>query len=56
MRKVVASLFVSLDGVAEFPNQWLFEFDDMMAAIFAEIVGFDTILLGRVTYQPERKA
>lgn len=52
MRKIVASLFVSLDGVAESPNKWQFEFDDdMMAAITAEAAVVDTILLGRVTYQ-----
>ncbi|MCI0556268.1 MAG: dihydrofolate reductase family protein [Anaerolineae bacterium] len=52
MRKVVASLFISLDGVAESPDKWQFEFDDdMTAAITAEIAGIDTILLGRVTYE-----
>jgi len=50
VRKVVASLFISLDGVAESPDKWQFEFDDdMMAAITAEIAAVDTILLGRVT-------
>ncbi|MCI0708803.1 MAG: dihydrofolate reductase family protein [Chloroflexi bacterium] len=52
MRNVVASLFVSLDGVAESPDQWQFEFDDdMLATITAEVAGVDTILLGRVTYE-----
>jgi dihydrofolate reductase len=52
MRKVVASLFVSLDGVAESPDKWQFEFDDDMAvAIGAEVAEVDTILLGRVTYE-----
>ncbi len=52
MRKVIASLFIALDGVAESPDKWQFEFDDdMMAAITAEIAGIDTILLGRVTYE-----
>jgi dihydrofolate reductase len=52
VRKVIASLFISLDGVAESPDKWQFEFDeDMLAAITAEIAGVDTILLGRVTYQ-----
>jgi dihydrofolate reductase len=51
MRKVVASLFISLDGVTESPDKWQFEFDDdMMAAMTAAIAGIDTILLGRVTY------
>lgn len=52
MRNVVASLFVSLDGVAEAPDQWQFEFDeDMMAAITEEMAAVDTMLLGRVTYE-----
>ena len=52
MRKVIASQFISLDGVAESPDKWQFEFDDdMLAAITAEIAGVDTILLGRVTYE-----
>lgn len=52
MRNVVASLFISLDGVAESPKKWQFEFDDdMLAAITAEVAGVDTILLGRVTYE-----
>ncbi len=52
MRKVVASLFISLDGVVESPNQWQFEhFDeDMMASIKAHITAEDALLLGRVTY------
>jgi len=27
MRKVVAGLFISLDGVTEAPDKWQFEFD-----------------------------
>jgi dihydrofolate reductase len=51
MRKVVASLFISLDGVAQSPDKWQFEFDDDMgAAITAEVAEVDTLLLGRVTY------
>ena len=53
MRKVVAGLFISLDGVIQSPNQWQFDhFDnEMMAAMEAHIAKEDTILLGRVTYQ-----
>jgi dihydrofolate reductase len=53
MRKVVAGLFISLDGVTESPDQWQFDhFDDgMMAALQAHIAEEDAILLGRVTYQ-----
>ena len=53
MRKVIAGLFISLDGVTESPNEWQFDnFDaDMVAALVAHIAAEDTILLGRVTYQ-----
>ncbi|MBE7556266.1 MAG: dihydrofolate reductase [Anaerolineales bacterium] len=53
MRKVIAGLFISLDGVTESPDQWQFDhFDaEMMAALNAHIAAEDTILLGRVTYQ-----
>lgn len=52
MRKVVAGLFISLDGVIQSPNQWQFDnFDnEMMAAMEAHLAKEDTILLGRVTY------
>jgi dihydrofolate reductase len=51
MRKVVSMLFISLDGVAESPDQWQFEFDaDMGAALDSLIKQQDGILLGRVTY------
>src|SRR5262245_29209226 len=53
MRKVVAGLFITVDGVTEAPNQWQFDnFDeDMMAALSSHIEAEDTMLLGRVTYQ-----
>ncbi len=52
MRKVVAGLFVALDGVAESPDQWQFEFDaEMGASMGAQIARADAILLGRMTYQ-----
>jgi dihydrofolate reductase len=52
MRKVVANLFVSLDGVVEAPEPWQFEFDDDMAADMTEqLAAQDAVLLGRVTYQ-----
>ncbi|MFC7219482.1 dihydrofolate reductase family protein [Streptomyces polyrhachis] len=51
MRKVVAGLFVSLDGVAQAPNEWQFAFDEEMgAAMAATLEAADTILLGRVTF------
>jgi len=53
MRKVVAGLFISLDGVTESPDKWQFEHfnDEMMAGMAAHVAGTDTVLLGRVTYQ-----
>ncbi len=53
MRKVNSGLFISLDGVAESPDQWQFDVfdDDMGATMGAHIAAEDTILLGRVTYQ-----
>lgn len=53
MRRVVAGLFISLDGVTESPDKWMFDhFDEgMMAALQAHIAAVDTVLLGRVTYQ-----
>ena len=53
MRKVVAGLFIALDGVVESPGEWQFDnFDAEMGASMAEhIAAEDTILLGRVTYQ-----
>jgi dihydrofolate reductase len=52
MKQVVAGLFISLDGVAESPDQWQFEFDEDMAEAMASLIAEqDAILLGRVTYQ-----
>ena len=53
MRKVVAWLFISLDGVVEAPHLWqegLMD-DDMLADIISQIEAEDAILMGRVTYQ-----
>ncbi|ALO13511.1 Riboflavin biosynthesis protein RibD [Streptomyces venezuelae] len=51
MRKVVSGLFVSLDGVAQSPDQWQFAFDEEMgAALAGTLETCDTILLGRVTF------
>ena len=52
MRKVVASLFISLDGVVESPDKWQEHFDeDMGEAMMEQLASQDTVLLGRVTYQ-----
>jgi dihydrofolate reductase len=51
MRKLVAYMLVSVDGVAEDPNQFLFQFDDAMEANLGEVIGTqDTVLLGRGMY------
>lgn len=53
MRKIVAHLFMSLDGVIESPDQWQFDhFDeDMMEELNAQIAIQDAMLLGRVIYE-----
>ena len=53
MRKVVAGIFISLDGVVESPEKWHFPYfnDEMMEVIAAGMAGSDAMLLGRVTYQ-----
>lgn len=53
MRKIVAGLFVSLDGVYEAPDQWHFPYfnDEMGDAVQAQMDASDAMLLGRITYQ-----
>lgn len=52
MYSVVSGLFIALDGVAEAPNLWQFEFDEEMGASMNEqLAGGDSVLLGRATYQ-----
>ncbi len=53
MRKVVASEFVSLDGVMESPEKWHFPYwsDEMGEAIGAAMARADAMLIGRVTYE-----
>ena len=51
MRKVVAYMLVSVDGVAEAPDRFLFAFDEVMEANLGEVIGTqDTVLLGRTMY------
>ena len=52
MRKIVAGLFISLDGVTEAPDQWHFPYfnDEMGQAVNANMERSDALLLGRVTY------
>jgi dihydrofolate reductase len=64
MRKITASLFISLDGVVEAPDQWHFPYfnDEMGAAVDAVLSPAETLLFGRKTYDsfagawPEREA
>jgi dihydrofolate reductase len=50
MRKIVAGLAMSLDGVVGSPSTWML-FDDEMNAVVSEgLQRCDAILLGRVTY------
>ncbi len=53
MRKVVASEYVTLDGVMEEPGHWSFQFWSDEAAKFKydELFTSDALLLGRVTYE-----
>src|SRR5687768_5299302 len=53
MRKIVAGLFMSLDGVVEAPEQWHFPYfnDQMGAAVASQMAAADTMLLGRKTYE-----
>lgn len=52
MRKVVAGLFITIDGVAESPDKWQEHFDeDMAATLEKHLATTDTIMLGRVTYE-----
>jgi dihydrofolate reductase len=51
MRKVTASLFSSVDGVVEAPNEWQFAFDEEMGAAVSRMFDeLDAVLLGRVTF------
>lgn len=52
MAKIVSTLFISLDGVAEIDESWHFPyFDDNMArAVSHDYGGVDVLLLGRVTF------
>jgi dihydrofolate reductase len=53
MRKVIAALFVSLDGVMESPEKWHLPYfnDEMQAAIGKAMSESDAFLMGRVNYE-----
>jgi dihydrofolate reductase len=52
MRKIVAGLFISLDGVIEDANEWTGPWfnDEVGQAVGSMIAAQDAMLLGRVTY------
>ncbi len=52
MGKIVSTLFISLDGVAEIDESWHFPYFDqnMARAVSHDYDGTDALLLGRVTY------
>jgi dihydrofolate reductase len=64
MRKIVVTMFVSLDGVVEAPEKWSFPFwnDEISKLKHDELFAADALLLGRLTYEgfaaawPHRKA
>jgi dihydrofolate reductase len=64
MRRIVAGVFISLDGVVENPQDWHFPYfnDEMGAAVDATLGAADIVLFGRKTYDsfagawPEREA
>jgi dihydrofolate reductase len=53
MRRLVAGLFMSLDGVVESPERWQLPYfdDEMGQAVGAQLASSDALLLGRRTYQ-----
>ncbi|HEU0212950.1 MAG TPA: dihydrofolate reductase family protein [Jiangellaceae bacterium] len=53
MRKIVAGLFISLDGVVEAPETWHFPYlnDEMIQVVGSQMADADTMLLGRMTYE-----
>jgi dihydrofolate reductase len=53
MRRIVASEFVSLDGVMEAPDKWHFPYfdDEMGETIGSAVAEADAMLMGRVLYE-----
>lgn len=53
MRKIVAGLFLTLDGVMEAPEQWQFAYfnDEVGAKVQGGMAEADALLLGRKTYE-----
>jgi dihydrofolate reductase len=51
VRKVIAYELLSLDGVAEHPDEFITDFDDLMVENLARVIASqDTVLLGHRTY------
>ncbi|MCK2219430.1 dihydrofolate reductase family protein [Actinomadura sp. ATCC 31491] len=53
MRKIVAGLFISLDGVVEAPETWHFPYfnEEMGEEVGRQMQASDVLLLGRRTYE-----
>lgn len=53
MRKIAAGLFISLDGVVEFPERWGFQYldKDLSEEIATGIAEADAVLVGPTTYR-----
>jgi dihydrofolate reductase len=53
VRKIIASLFISLDGVVESPDKWSLDYwtDEIGEVIGDAMANSDAMLLGRKTYQ-----
>ncbi len=53
MRRIVASEYVSLDGVMESPEKWFLRFwnDEVASYAHDQLFASDALLLGRVTYE-----
>jgi len=53
MRKRVAGLYITLDGVTEAPETWNppYQTDEMQEAVLSQLADADAMLLGRRSYQ-----
>jgi dihydrofolate reductase len=53
MRKIVAGLFITLDGVMESPDKWQFPYfnEELGQAVTSQMDATDAMLLGRKTYE-----
>jgi dihydrofolate reductase len=53
MRKIVAGMFMSIDGVVESPDRWVFPyFDEEVGAVVGDAISVtDAMLLGRRGYE-----